>query len=47
MNLSHFKTRWHLGRQARKNVNKHVPWSPIQIPAGPGIDMLLATYLCN
>jgi hypothetical protein len=28
MNLSLFKTRWHLGRRASKNVNKHVPWSP-------------------
>jgi hypothetical protein len=29
MNLSLLKTRWHLGRRASKNVNKHVPWAPI------------------
>jgi hypothetical protein len=28
-NLSFFKTRWHLGHRASKNVNKHVPWAPI------------------
>jgi hypothetical protein len=30
MNLSLLKTRWHLGRRASKNVNKHVPWAPIE-----------------
>jgi hypothetical protein len=33
MNLSLLKTRWHLGRRASKNVNKHVPWAPDLVPS--------------